>query len=182
MHVGTSARRSSATPSTGARLPRPHGDLRQPHRRLGHPVRDDHLRLQAPASTTRRWPRTSEVTELGRLYKLVNQVVRPPGDRRRQGWRALRREDRRRRANASENAKPIEPTGDAKKRQAGRQEAPPGGGSSWPTPSERARRVTRRRSPRFEADAGRSCRSSAAEHPADRRRGPRRDGQAARGR
>ena len=47
MHVGTSARRSSAMPWPNAAFPRPSGDHRQSHRRLGHAVRHDHLRLPA---------------------------------------------------------------------------------------------------------------------------------------
>ena len=39
-------------------VPRPPHDQRQPSRRLGHPVRDDHLRLQAFRAIERRWPRT----------------------------------------------------------------------------------------------------------------------------
>ncbi len=57
-----------------AEVPRPPRDQRQPPRRLGHAVRDDHLRLQA---LRRSMPRSDSqpVAELTRLYKLVNSLV-----------------------------------------------------------------------------------------------------------
>ena len=49
-------------------------DQRQPHRRLGHPVRHDPLRLQALPATPRRIGATRS-QELARLYRLVRQLM-----------------------------------------------------------------------------------------------------------
>ena len=58
----------------GAAIPGSSDDQRQPHRRLGHPVRHDHLWLQALCRRVRALQEDT-VAELSRLYQLVHGLI-----------------------------------------------------------------------------------------------------------
>ena len=120
MHVGHI--RSTVigdAPVPHAAVPRPPGDQRQPHRRLGHAVRHDHLRLQA--LPRRAAYRANAVAELARLYRLVNRLV----DYHEAKRRCRRcRADRRQRAEARGSRRGRR-SATTSRRQEARQDAPP---------------------------------------------------------
>ncbi len=95
-----------------AAVPRPLGDQRQPHRRLGHPVRHDHLRLQAlrrrggagQGAGRRADPAVPAGQPTGRATTTPSSRSVPE----------LEREDRRPRRGRWPTLEAIEPTGDKK--------------------------------------------------------------------